>query len=180
MRYWVSSFSFLGGLLTKLQWCELKKSVIGIMLIFYLWLHMYKHYTHKWNWPTNGVNETSFSGEGFTGSCVVEELEGNDTKASWPDIQYATQLGWELHGMKMDDITHVPKVLHNHEIGSISALEWATLVEWIVLGSSLNELYFGILTRVKWFSRIASSLAIVCIKFIWGMQNFLGYLVPPY
>ena len=31
---------------------------------------------------------------------------------------------------------------------------------------------------LKWFSRIASSFAIVCIKFIRGRQNFLGYLVP--
>ena len=34
--------------------------------------------------------------------------------------------------------------------------------------------------RAKWFSRIASRLAIVRIKFTWGKQNFLGYLVPPY
>ena len=40
------------------------------------------------------------------------------------------------------------------------------------VGSSLNELYFGILSkRAKWLSRIASSSAIVCTR-LFGIFNF--------
>ena len=41
-------------------------------------------------------------------------------------------------------------------------------MEQVALGSSLNEHYFGILTVQN-----GSSFAIT-----WGVQNFLGYVVP--
>ena len=64
-----------------------------------------------------------------------------------------------------------------HKIDFISALEWATLMEQVALGSSLKELYFGILTvQNEWFSRIASSFAIA----LYGEANFSRYFVPPY
>ena len=51
------------------------------------------------------------------------------------------------------------------------------LMEQVVLGSSLNELYFGILTVHNGSAELPGDLLLYV--FIWGKQNFLGYLVPP-